>query len=136
MPRKNNETKRDKKKKKKKENKKKLSKKKEKQHEKRKKLQQKKSKIIPEKKFQDLKKVYLSIALMNISMLLAEQGDLTWGGIVDPVTYQVTEYYWPGTDIPINEIDRSRINMMSSNLITGDPTFDRQKLFNLLPFNK
>ena len=60
---------------------------------------------------------------MNISQLLAEQGDLTWGGIVDPVTYKVNENYWPGTDIPIRNVDRSRINALSAAVFTGDQTY-------------
>jgi len=98
-----------------------LSKKKEKQKKKKEKLMfgKKKSK----KKYTNLRKYYLTLALMNISQLLAEQGDLTWGGIVDPVTYKVNENYWPGTDISINNVDRSRINALSAAIFTGDQTY-------------
>ena len=70
---------------------------------------------------------------MNISQILAEQGDLTWGGIVDPVTYEVVEDYWPGTGIPISEIDKSRINAASSTVFTGDPTLDVEYMKSFLP---
>jgi len=70
---------------------------------------------------------------MNISQMLAEQGDLTWGGIVDPVTYEVVEDYWPGTGVPISEIDKSRINAASSTVFTGDPTLDFEYMKSFLP---
>ena len=66
--------------------------------------------------------------------MLAEQGDLTWGGIVDPVTYEVVEDYWPGTQIQISEMDRSRINAASSVVFTGEPTIDFERLRSYVPF--
>tara|TARA_B100000683_G_scaffold276868_1_gene332572 strand:+ start:2193 stop:2756 length:564 start_codon:yes stop_codon:yes gene_type:complete len=112
-----------------------LSKKKEKQKRKREKLQQIKynPNSEPEKEHKDLRKYYLALALMNISQMLAEQGDLTWGGIVDPETYQVVEDYWPGTDVPISEMDKSRINAASSVVVTGDPTIDFERLKSFAP---
>ena len=65
--------------------------------------------------------------------MLAEQGDLTWGGIVDPETYQVVEDYWPGTGLPISEMDKSRINAASSVVFTGDPTMDIERLKSFAP---
>jgi hypothetical protein len=109
-----------------------LSKKKEKQKKKREKLEFN-PKSEPEEEFRDRRKYYLAIALMNISQMLAEQGDLTWGGIVDPVTYEVVEDYWPGTGIPISEIDKSRINAASSTVFTGDPTLDVEYMKSFLP---
>jgi len=88
----------------------------------------------PEEEFKDRRRHYLAIALLNISQLLAEQGDLTWGGIVDPVTYEVVEDYWPGTQIQISEMDRSRINAASSVVFTGEPTIDFEKLRTYVPF--
>lgn len=139
MPKKKDRTKREKinrpKRNKKPQKQKKLSKKKEKQKRKREKLQQIKYNPIsePEKEHKDLRKYYLTLALMNISQMLAEQGDLTWGGIVDPETYQVVEDYWPGTDVPISEMDKSRINAASSVVFTGDPTIDLEHLKSFAP---
>ena len=109
-----------------------LSKKKEKQKQKKEKLQYNPSSE-PEEEFKDRRKYYLALALMNISQILAEQGDLTWGGIVDPVTYEVVEDYWPGTGIQISEIDKSRINAASSAVFTGDPTLDFEYMKSFLP---
>jgi len=112
-----------------------LSKKKEKQKQKKEKLQklQYNPSSEPEEEYKDRRKYYLAIALMNISQMLAEQGDLTWGGIVDPVTYEVVEDYWPGTGLQISEIDKSRINAASSVVFTGDPTVDFEYMKSFLP---
>jgi hypothetical protein len=112
-----------------------LSNKKKKQKKKREKLEKIKfhPKSEPEEEFKDRRKYYLAIALMKISQILAEQGDLTWGGIVDPVTYEVVEDYWPGTGIPISEIDKSRINAASSTVFTGDPTLDVEYMKSFIP---
>jgi len=139
MPKKKDRTKREKinrpKRNKKPQKPKNLSKKKEKQKRKREKLQQIKynPNSEPEKEHKDLRKYYLALALLNISQMLAEQGDLTWGGIVDPETYQVVEDYWPGTDLPISEMDKSRINAASSVVFTGDPTMDIERLKSFAP---
>ena len=119
----------------------KLSKKKEKQKRKRENLQQIQqiqqikynTSSEPKEEHKDLRKYYLALALMNISQMLAEQGDLTWGGIVDPETYQVVEDYWPGTDVPISEMDKSRINAASSVVVTEDPTIDFERLKSFAP---
>ena len=107
----------------------KLSKKKQKQYDKRNKLS-KLSKVSNEinehTNYQDLRKYYIAIALMNISQMLYEQGDLTWGGIVDPYTFEVNAEYWPNTDIKINDYDISRINAITSTLFTNDNTWDYQ----------
>ena len=84
-----------------------LSKKKQKQHNKRIKLAKlsrisKKDNTL-EEDYQDLRKYYIAIALMNISQFLFEQGDVTWGGIVDPYTLTVEQDYWPNTNIKIND---------------------------------
>jgi len=112
-----------------------LGKKKEKQKQKKEKLEKLEyhPNSEPEEEFRDRRKYYLAIALMNISQMLAEQGDLTWGGIVDPVTYEVVEDYWPGTGVPISEIDKSRINAASSTVFTGDPTLDFEYMKSFLP---
>jgi len=142
MPKKKDRTKREKinrpKRNKKLQKPRKLSKKKEKQKIKREKLQQIQQikynpNSEPEKEHKDLRKYYLALALMNISQMLAEQGDLTWGGIVDPETYQVVEDYWPGTDVPISEMDKSRINAASSVVVTEDPTIDFERLKSFAP---
>jgi hypothetical protein len=131
---KNTEKKRDKKKPLSKK-KKPLSKKKEKQKQKKDKLEQIKfnPKSEPEEEYKDRRKYFLALALMNISQMLAEQGDLTWGGIVDPSTYEVVEDYWPGTDVRISEMDRSRVNAMSAAVFTGDQTMDFEYMKSFLP---
>lgn len=133
MPKKNKETNRLKKRKS--NQGKKLSKKKEKQKLKREKLLNIKYNPIsePSQEFKDYRKYYLGLALMNISQILAEQGDYTWGGVVDPNTYQVIEDYWPGTDIPISNYDRSRINSMSTAVFTGDQTMNFNKMVSYVP---
>ena len=77
----------------------------------------------PELDENNINKYYALFALINMYKLLYEQTDLTWGGIVDPYTYQVAIDYWPGTNQQISEYDKSRINAISYTLLTGDPTW-------------
>ena len=39
-------------------------------------------------------------------------------------TTEVVKKNWPGTNIPINDMDRSRINAISMASFTGDQTID------------
>ena len=115
-----------------------LSKKKQKQHNKRIKLAKlsrisKKDNTL-EEDYQDLRKYYIAIALMNISQFLFEQGDVTWGGIVDPYTLTVEQDYWPNTNIKINDNDKSRINSLTTTLFTNDPTWDLNNIKSYIPY--
>lgn len=110
----------------------KLSKKKMKQKQKRDKLSTQFNNpppsLLSEEEYINLRKYYMALALLNVSQLLYEQGDLTWGGIVDPLTYEVTADHWPNTDIKINDYDKSRINSISTTLFTNDPTWNYEKV--------
>ena len=100
------------------------SKKKQKQYDKKIKLSKKNiSKTNLDEK-NNMNKYYITLALLNLSQILYSQGDLTWGGIVNPLTYQVDVDYWPGTNIKISELDKSRINAVSLTSFTGDSTWN------------
>ena len=71
---------------------------------------------------------------MNISQFLFEQGDVTWGGIVDPYTLTVEQDYWPNTNIKINDNDKSRINSLTTTLFTNDPTWDLNNIKSYIPY--
>ena len=115
---------------------KRLSKKKQKQLTRKKYLSKPKSKPKSKKEYNLLYKNLLVLALFNISNIMAEYGDNTWGGIVNPETYQVVEKYWPNTNIEISEIDKSRINAISYTMITGDPTWDYNYMKSLIKGGK
>ena len=115
---------------------KRLSKKKQKQLTRKKYLSKPKSKPKSNKEYNLLYKNLLVLALFNISKIIAENGDNTWGGIVDPETYEVVEKYWPNTNIEISEIDKSRINAISYTMITGDTTWDYNYMKSLIKGGK
>ena len=102
--------------------KKKLSKKKQKQLSKKKYIKQ--ICVKDDKKYDTMYKSYLNFALFNISKLMLEYGDCTWGGIVDPISFEVKQKYWPNTSIEISDMDKSRINAISHSMVTGDPVWD------------
>tara|TARA_Y100000996_G_C22057898_1_gene451950 strand:+ start:53 stop:448 length:396 start_codon:yes stop_codon:yes gene_type:complete len=108
--------------------KKKYSKKKQKQIHKRNKLSRKHKRNIKSKD-NKINKYYVNIALLNLYKLLYEQSDLTWGGIVDPYTYEVNHNYWSGTNDRISDYDKSRINAIAYTAFSGDPTWDFNKFY-------